>query len=232
MRDVSKKNDLGAFAQLNISMVGNPGLAEALLILSKEAGDDPTKIDAIRKAGLEDLKSEQEQSPALVQVDLKNAFIEKYGIKILEVSQVVVTLPEGISRIEFLKEAQAISFGLHGQKAIWPERLSEWEHGFNFNLKLTEPTTIAANTRIEKSNSLKISEMIANGWLDLEIEDLAVAHTAYFIATGQEAFQGDIVRASNGSALIFDGGGLDVWAHHSGRRFDQVYASCALASPN
>lgn len=228
----STNPDLEAFARVNASMASNPGLAKALLKLLEEVGDDPRKIDAIRKAGVEGLETAQDKLPAVPQVDLKQAFIEKYGIQILSDSQVVVTLPEGTSRVEFLKEAQAISSGLHGQNAVVNERLAKWENDSSFNGKLTEPLTIAADARMKNSNNLNRDEMECKGWLDLNIQDLAVAHTAYFIATGKDAFQGDVVRALGG-ALYFFSNGLDVGDYcYDAYRFNDVSASRSLPSPN
>jgi hypothetical protein len=73
--------------------------------------------------------------------------------------------------------------------------------------------------------------MVEKKWLDLGIEDLAVAHAAYFIATGKDAFAGNVVRA-RGGALYFDSDGLDVDYYCDDGGYYNVSASRALPFPN
>jgi hypothetical protein len=64
-----------------------------------------------------------------------------------------------------------------------------------------------------------------------ELCDLAVAHAAYFIATGKGLFGGNAVRA-RGGALSFDADGLDVYDSYDDFRLRYVSASAALPSRN
>lgn len=120
MRLESKKPDLEAFAHVNASMTNNPALAIALLKLLEEAGDDPTKIDAIRTAGVEGLKTAQDKLPAVPQVDLKQAFIEKYGI------QTLITQAGGI----FIGKDELVKLGKLSADAQIPEIPAKYSRAF------------------------------------------------------------------------------------------------------
>ena len=63
------------------------------------------------------------------------------------------------------------------------------------------------------------------------LADLAVAHTAFFILTGEDLFQGQFVRACGG-ALRFDGYGLDVFNFDDDNSDSDVSASRSLPSTN
>ncbi len=63
------------------------------------------------------------------------------------------------------------------------------------------------------------------------LADLAVAHTAFYILTGKDLFQGQAVRACGG-ALYFHGIGLDVRHYNDVSRHIGVSASRSLPSTN
>ena len=162
----------------------------------------------------------------------KQAFIDKYGIEVLAESQVALTLPEGATRIEFLQEAQEIAKKLHGQDGIWPGRLERWTKDRAFTDTVDEIRELAVDGNVKGSTNHTRSEQEKKGWNDVDFQDLAVAHAAYFIATGKDLFAGNIVRA-RGGALFFSSLGLGVDGYSYGDlRYDNVSASRALPSPN
>lgn len=161
----------------------------------------------------------------------KQAFIEKYGIKVLAESQVALILPEGTSRIELLKEAQKLAKKLHGSDAIWPDRLSNWTEDAAFTAKVGETLKLAVDGNVKGSTNQTRSEQESKGWNNVDLKDLAVANAAYFIATGKDLFDGNVVRA-RGGALRFSGGGLDVSYSYGAFRSRYVSASRSLPFPN
>lgn len=64
-----------------------------------------------------------------------------------------------------------------------------------------------------------------------ELEYIAAAHVAYFIATGKDLFADNVVRA-RGGALSFYDDGLDVNVSDDDDRCIFVAASAALPSRN
>jgi len=136
----------------------------------------------------------------------KEAFITKYEIEVLGKGQVAVNLNE-TTRIAFFREAQDLARELHGQNAIYTNRLEQWAQEEKFQASPENPLRVDGN--VAKSTNMARTEQEEKGWNNVDIEDLAVAHTAYFIATGKDLFDGKIVRA-RGGALYFCDDGLDV----------------------
>lgn len=161
----------------------------------------------------------------------KQAFLAKYGIKVLAESQVALVLPQGVSRIEFLREAQKLANELHGQDAVWPNRLTNWAGFRAFTDTATEALKIAVDGNVKGSTNHTRRQQEEKGWNNVDIQDLAVAHAAYFIATGEDLFAGNAVRA-RGGALRFDSRGLDVDNYYVGDSYSFVSASRGLPFPN
>jgi len=163
------------------------------------------------------------------------ALMEKYQINVLGEGQVSLNLA-GSSRIDFLREVQALSPQLHSQNAIWPDRLEKWAREKEFTEKSADGApsiSIDGNVRGSTNMNRREQETFLKR-RDLampELCDLAVAHAAYFIATGKDLFGGNVVRA-RGGARSFHGGGLGVGYYNDGYRDHVVSASAALPSRN
>lgn len=180
-------------AQLQSKVDDNPGLAEALLALLKVTGDDPGQLLDVT---LPVLLAAKANLPINIEDLLRQQFVIKYEIKLLGDSQVAIILPSGISRIAFLKEAQDLSYDLYGRHspAVQRELISEWKTNLAFTKKLEESVVLAVDLRVLNSNDMHARDMVDKGRLDVAVEDLAVAHVAYYILTGEDAFKGKIVR--------------------------------------
>lgn len=128
-------------------------------------------------------------------------FIEKYSIKILGESKVAMILPGGVSRIEFLNEAQVICKRAHDKRAINPIQRRDWEWGMDdsYRQKSLGQLRISVDLLVDNSSRLKKSEMQANGWLDVDTKNVVLGHVAYFLATGQDPFRGMAVRTRDGT---------------------------------
>jgi hypothetical protein len=175
-------------------------------------------------------------APAAPERDSRlQALMEKYQINVLGEGQVSLNLA-GSSRIDFLREVQALSPQLHNQNAIWPDRLDSWAKDKAFTAKVAasaDSIAIDGNVRGSTNMNRREQETFLKG-RDLampELCDLAVAHAAYFIATGKGLFGGNAVRA-RGGALSFDADGLDVYDSYDDFRLRYVSASAALPSRN
>ncbi len=169
----------------------------------------------------------------------REAFIEKYKISKLGSSQVVLTLPEGVTRIEFLKEAQALSVALHASepgkyradRAVRPNRLESWKSERAFTDATEKALDLRINGNVKGSTNLTRREQKENGWNNVALQDLAVAHTAFYLLTGKDLFNRNIVRASGG-ALHFIGIGLDASHYNDSYRDRNVSASRSLPALN
>ena len=175
------------------------------------------------------IKSLKEQ---FLQLSPRDQFVSKYSVEEINDHQVRFVLPKGVSRIDLLNEAQGIARELYGQDAVYPSQLEDWQKEDDFRTKTTSTTKLwidgrvkelDAKTRKEQESDLK--EQMA------PLADLAVAHTAFFILTGKDLFQRQVVRACGG-ALFFRSFGLDVDNYDDDRGNDVVSASRSLPSTN
>jgi hypothetical protein len=141
--------------------------------------------------------------------------------------------PKWLSRLEFLQEAQSVAKDLGRQNAVWPKQLTTWagENAFTQSASASTPLRIDGNvdgstnkTREEQVKHLKPHVMPL-------LADLAIAHAAFFIATGSNLFQGNVVRALGG-ALNFNDNGLNVNDWNDDNRNDNIAAAVALPSRN
>jgi len=217
---------------------------EAKLELSELMAKAVTGFAAAQQAG--DLDKAKAWSETLVlpirslkeqfeQLSLQERFVYKYSVEKINDHQVRLVLPKGVSRIDLLNEAQGIARGLYGRDAvdsgilevlpeIWVDLIS----------KTTTTTKLAIDGRVEglDAKSRKEQEHLLKeqgGEMGLS-SDLAVAHVAFFILTGKDLFQGQVVRACDG-ALVGDSYGLDLSGYDDDGCSD-VSASRSLPSTN
>ncbi len=164
------------------------------------------------------------------QLSLQERFVSKYSVEKINDHQVRFIIPKGISRIDLLEEAQGIPRGLYGQDAVSPDRLKKWQKEDNFISKTTSTTKLWIDGRVEglDAKTRKEQESVIGAMAPLA--DLAVAHTAFFILTGEDLFQGQSVRACGGSPYFFSFG-LDVHDDTGGDK-GGVSASRSLPSTN
>ena len=147
------------------------------------------------------------------QLSLQERFVSKYSVEKINDHQVRFVLPKGTSRIDLLNEAQGIARELYGQDAVDPSQLEDWQKEDDFRTKTTSTTKLWIDGRVEglDGKTRKQQErLIEKQWGETQmapLADLAVAHTAFFILTGKDLFQGQVVRACGG-ALYFDSYGL------------------------
>ena len=204
----------------------------------EQAGESGNLVEA--KEALSQLtlqtKAFEELRARLTPLDL---FIAKYGVMAHDEHTVSLVIPKGVSRIDILKEAQSISIALHeanperyrADQALSPYRLEKWvsESSFTEVSKNSLPLKIDGN--VNGSTNMTRAEQEAKGWNNVALQDLAVAHSAFYLLTGKDLFEGNAVRAAGG-ALHFAGFGLDVNNYSDDSRYDNVSASRSLSAPN
>ena len=165
----------------------------------------------------------------------RELFILKYNITTGDPSghEVQLELPKGVSRAQFLLEAQALGVG--GQNAVWPAQLTKWLNDEAFKsgeskiTKLRIDGNVAGST--DKTRELQEDFLTKKGVAMPSLEDLAVAHVAFFILAGNDLFQGNVVRA-RGWALNFDADGLSVSDWLDAYRYDLIAAAAVLSPRN
>ena len=171
------------------------------------------------------------------QLSLQERFVYKYSVEKINDHQVRLVLPKGVSRIDLLNEAQGIARELYGRDAVYPDHLKDWQKEDDFRTKTTSKTKLWIDGRVEglDGKTRKQQErLIKKQWGETQmapLADLAVAHAAFYILTGENLFQGQVVRACDGM-LYFSGDGLGDYIYYVAPRDSDVSASRSLPSTN
>ena len=182
-----------------------------------ESGDKQAARDA-----LDQLKASgaafQELRTTLTPTDL---FIAKYNIQVHGPHEVSFVLPKGVSRYEMLCEAQGLVAGRDNRNLVYPDRLKKWEAEATFKSTSTTPERIQIDGHVGggdgKTRAKQEAFLKSEGFPQANLEDLAAAFVAHWVATGEPLFgwceQADewsfVVRAAGG-ALHFGSDGLSV----------------------
>ena len=219
---------------------------EAQTNLSELMANAVTGFAAAQQAGDLDKAKAWSETLVLPIASLKEQFLQlsprdqvvsKYSVEKINDHQVRFVLPKGVSRIDLLNEAQGIARELYGQDAVRPDHLKNWQKEDDFRSKTTSTTKLGIDGRVNGLDAKTRKEqerLIEKQWGETQmapLADLAVAHTAFFILTGKDLFQRQVVRACGG-ALFFRSFGLDVDNYDDDRGNDVVSASRSLPSTN
>ena len=167
-----------------------------------------------------------------LQLSPRDQFVSKYSVEKINDHQVRFIIPKGTSRIDLLNEAQGIARELYGRDAVRPDHLKNWQKEDDFRSKTTSTTKLWIDGRVKglDAKSRKEQESVLKEQM-APLADLAVAHTAFFILTGKNLFQGQAVRACGG-ALCFSSHGLVVHNYYDDYSSFAVSASRSLPSTN
>jgi hypothetical protein len=168
-----------------------------------ESGDKQAARDA-----LAELKASgaafKELRTALTPTDL---FIAKYNIQVHGPHEVSFVLPTGTSRYEMLCEAQALVAVRDSRDLVWPDQLEQWEQATTFKATSTTPERIQIDGHVAGGDGMSRADQEAflesKKLPQANLEDLAAAFVAFYVATGKDLFEGKVVRAAGG-ALDFD----------------------------
>ena len=211
---------------------GTAVIQDAAKLIQSLEGADPEKVkrvNALLTASLAAVRGAEVPSFE----SRKAALIKEFGIEVIGEGKVRLTLGE-TSRIDFLRKVQDVATELHGRPAIYSPLLESWatEAAFTAKPKKGEKIKeIGVDGNVANSTGKTRAEQDAEGWNNVDLSDLAVAHTAYFLATGKDLFAGKVVRARDG-AFFFDDIGLNVGDSYGDLRCSYVAASAALPPRN
>ena len=229
-----KVQELGRLALNFVSQAASNLLGSA----SEKAGS--LSLEEMNKrldGALKALRGENESSAATVNnLELrKQAFLDTYSVKVLDGGphQVSFTIREGKSRMDLINDARELARALYNHPGVHPNRLAIWRNDPQYTQVVTQDTPVAVEGCVPNSTNMTRDEHESKdrNWNDVDIRDLAAAQQAFFIATGKDHFDGNIVRA-RGGALSFDGRGLDVNDSGDDDRYIDVAASRSLPLPN
>lgn len=197
------------------------------LAVAKEALSELT----LRTSAFKDLRAR------LAPLDL---FIAKYCVMAVDEHTVSLVIPKGVSRLEMLKEALSTSIELYEEspgrytayralQLYWLEKCAS-ESGFT---EVTHKSlSLLIDGDVTGSNNLTHAEQEARGWNNAALQDLAVAHSAFYLLTGKSLFRGRTVRVAGGGALNFSIYGLVDCNGNEESRDSTISASRSLSVPN
>lgn len=167
-------------------------------------------------------------------------FLKAYQVEVLSNTEVLVVLPEGKSRYDFMCEAQRASLAVDQfRKVAQPEQLEEWSRDALFTKPVLVPTRIGVNCMVEGSGGMTRAEQDAffleKGLTMAKVADLAVAHAAIFLATEfRDAFRTNLrshtVRARDGQLFATVAGLTEhTYFRHDSRAHPALMAAANLA---
>ena len=195
-RQVSDESTLQA--TLAIEVLSGSKVAEAvgaLLVGFKEGSLAGLDTETLHRLAGKVSRFIPEQAELLARK--KEEFLEKFGIE-TDGCSLEVNLGK-TTPLEFLREAQMLVRELYGKWGINAEALFRWRVNTGFNEALQGD--IIVSTPIDSSCPL-----------DVNTCELAVAHAAYFVATGCDLFDGNPVNTDDDDVLKYTDLGLDIAA--------------------
>jgi len=160
-------------------------------------------------------------------------FVAKYNIQVHGPHEVSFVLPRGLSRHDMILEAQALVAERDGRDLVYPDNLNRWGGDARFTASCESPERIRIDGHVkggdEKTRKQQEKFLITKGLEQAQLEDLAAAFVAHWVATREPLFgwyeKDDswsfAVRAVGG-ALYFFSYGLSVNAVGDGYSYSNV----------
>ncbi len=140
-------------------------------------------------------------------------FLRHYEIIVTVEGEVSVNLA-GTTRLHFLEEVQTLGLQLTKAPVIHPGQLEDWREdgAFTAYIAPSDPAIEIKSTNAPQPQSDGNLVTFGAEFLEsrprstIQLCDLAVAHAAYYIATGKDLFEGYVGRASNRFLYVSDQG--------------------------
>jgi hypothetical protein len=196
-----------------------------------ESGDKHAARDA-----LDELKASgaafKELRTTLTPTDL---FMAKYNIQVHGSHEVSFVLPKGVSRYEMLCEAHELVAARDNRDLVYSDHLKTWQNDKTFQATATTPERIQIDGHVDGGDGMNRADLEAflnkKGLPQANLEDLAAAFVAFYVATGKELFERKVVRAAGG-ALCFVSNGLVVGDIDDGSSLSGVAVSWRVPRPS
>ena len=162
--------------------------AEVRIDAAIENGD---KADA--QAALKDATASGEAFKALRStLSPTDLFVAKYNIQVHGSHEVSFVLPRGVSRYEMILEAHALVAERDKRDLVYPPHLKEWGKDARFTASCESPERIQIDGHVKggdgKTREQQEKFLTTKGLEQAQLEDLAVAFVANYVATGEPLF--------------------------------------------
>lgn len=157
-----------------------------------------------------------------------DTFVIKYGVETVGDSGVSLVLPAGMPRIDIMAEVDALIQD-HTGKRYFPRDENRWIWDRWIDRRRSTPEVIAiealAPGTANKTRENQEKVLKAQGKLMALAEDLAIAHAAFFVLTGEDLFRGQTVRAEGGVFQTTDTGRFGQLFYHDNARYQNLWAA-------
>ena len=167
--------------------------------------------------------------------------VAKYNIQVHGPHEVSFVLPRGVSRYEMLCEAQELVAERDKRDLVYPDHLKIWEKKPPFTASCDQPERIRINGHVKGGDAMTRKDQEAflqrEGLEQAQLEDLAAAFVAHWVATGEplfgwyENYPWSFVVRAVGGALGFDCSGLRVNRIGDGSSHSDVAVASRVRPP-
>ena len=166
--------------------------------------------------------------------------LAKYGVEVINEHTILFVIPKGTSRISILEEANKLVLERDGRDLITPHQLPAWQKDKRFTKEQETSKRLCIDGHVQGVDGKTSEEheaFLGDDFTMPQFEDLAVAFSLHWVATGEPLFEWDDkpngwsfdIRCVGG-ALNFDRRGLRADAIDGDDGLDDVGVS-ALVSP-
>lgn len=168
-------------------------------------------------------------------LDSRELFLVRFNIEEVSYGRISLVLPKGISRIEFLDEAQSIVGEYYDKSSIVSNQLQKWRTEDRFKEVVPEPLRLEIQGIVQGTTYKGVDDqrrhLAKEGFALPTKRDLVVAHAAHFVATGRSMLSDLAIRTSDGCVRCYPYGleQEEIWANDL--PFTFVAAAGSPASP-
>jgi len=119
-------------------------------------------------------------------------FVAKYNIQVHGPHEVSFVLPRGVSRYDMILEAHALVAERDQRNLVYPDHLNRWRGDARLTASCESPERIQIDGHVqggdEKTRTQQEKFLTTKGLEQAQLEDLAVAFVANYVATGEPLF--------------------------------------------
>jgi hypothetical protein len=120
------------------------------------------------------------------------SFLSRYKVRVINDHTVSFVIPEGVSRIDILNEAQRLVQERDERDLIYPDQLEKWKQDEHFTNSVITSEEICIDGHVKgggaKDRAAQEKFVADKGLVLANVEDLAVAFALHWVATGQPLF--------------------------------------------
>ena len=158
-------------------------------------------------------------------------FVIKYNVQAFGDSGVSLVLPAGRPHIEVMAHVDALIQGHTGKKYFPPDE-NRWITDRWVDRKRSTPQTISiealAPDTLNKTREKQERVLESQGKHMALAEDVAIAHAAFFLLTGEDLFRGQTVRAEGGVFQATDTGRFGQIFYHDNAHYPNLWAAARV----